>query len=215
MPKQTPIIIAVVAILLIAAGAYLVLGKKSQTPQTSSTNTTTEQKSEDSGSIKSSIKSLLGGGKNVMCTVKYPTADQSAEGTIYVSSKKMRGDFKMMVEGKSVESHMITDDTYSYSWSSMMPQGVKMKMAQIEAPTASPTSGQVDINNEVDMNCFNWGVDNSKFTPPSDIQFMDVSTMMKPASSPASGQTQQNQNSSVCDALTDPQAKSACKNAGY
>jgi len=215
MPKQAPIIIAVALIIIIAAGAYLVLGKKSQAPQTSSTNTATEQKTEDSGSVKSSIKSLLAGGKNVSCTVKYPTAQESTEGTIYVSGKKMSGDFKMMVEGKSVENHMITDETYSYSWSSMAPQGVKMKIDQEQNSNASPTSGQVDVNSEVDMKCSPWGVDNSKFTPPTNITFMDLSQMMKPAASPASQTTNQTQRTSVCDSITDPQAKAACKSSGY
>lgn len=216
MPKQAPIIIAVVAVIIIAAGAYLVLGKKSQTPQTTSTNTATEQKSEDSGSIKGSIKSLLGSNKNVMCIIK-PEVDQTAEQKVYISGNKMRGDFTMNVEGKQFESHMITDGTSAYTWSSAMPQGIKMKMDE-SFVSASPVAGQpqqVDIDKQIDMQCSPWNVDESLFNLPSDIKFLDVSSMMKPAASSASNQTQQNQGSSVCDSITDPEAKAACKNAGY
>lgn len=215
MPKQaTPIIVAIVAILLIAAGAFFVLNKKSTAPKQSNT-ASQEQKSQESGSIKNSIKSLLSQGKSVTCTVKYPSAEQATEGTLYVSGKQMRGDFKTTVNGKEMDSHMITDQTYSYSWSSATPQGAKMKIDQVEAPNASPVSGQVDTNSEVDMKCSPWGVDNSKFTPPSNINFMDISQMMKPAASPSTQSTNQNQGASPCDQITDPAAKAACKSAGY
>lgn len=218
MPKQAPIIIAVVAVILVAAGAYLALGKKSQTPETPSTTTATEQKSEDSGSIKGSIKSLLSRGKNVSCTVKYPMRESSYEGKVYVSANKMRGNFSTTVEGKQMENHMISDGMFMYSWTSGTPQGVKFKIEETQAQ-ASPVAGQseqVDIDKEVDMDCSSWSVDNSMFTPPSDVKFSDFSQMMKPASSPApGGQTQQNQGSSVCDSITDPEAKAACKSAGY
>ena len=211
MPKSTPLIAVGAAIIIaVLVGGYFFLNKKSQAPQEPSV-TSQEQKSE-TGGIKSSIKSLLSGGKNVTCTVKYPSADQTAEGKIYVSGQKMRGDFNMMVSGKAIESHMISDEAYIYSWSSEAKQGVKFKVDQTEAK-ASPTSESVDIDKEVDMDCSSWGVDNSKFSIPPDIQFTDLSEMMK--QTPASGG--QNQGSSACEAITDPAAKAACIKAssGY
>src|SRR3989344_6582040 len=210
MPKSTPLIAVGIAIIIaVLAGGYFFLNKKSQAPQESSV-TSQEQKSE-TGFLKSSIKSLLAGGKNVMCSVRYPTGDQSTEGKIYVSGKNMRGDFNMTISGKAMESHMISDGTYMYSWSSETGQGVKMKIDQTEVK-ASPTSESVDIDKEVDMDCSSWGVDNSKFTIPADIQFTDMSEIMKQTPA-AGGQSQQNQGSSVCDRITDPADKAACMKA--
>ncbi|MBI4037992.1 hypothetical protein HY382_03035 [Candidatus Curtissbacteria bacterium] len=216
MPKNTPLIAGAIAIVIaILVGGYLVMNKKS--PSTSQPTTTQEQTAEDEGIVKGSIKSLLSGGKNVTCSVKYPMGDSAYEGKVFVAGSKMRGDFTTAVEGKTMESHMISDGTYTYSWASGMPQGVKMKMDETQTQ-ASPVAGQsqqLDVEKQVDMNCSNWSVDNSVFTPPADIKFMDIGAITKPASSPAAGQTQQNQGSSICDQITDPQAKAACLGAGY
>lgn len=216
MPKQTALIAGIVAVIIIAViGGYMVLNKKSTAP--SQPTTSQEQSGQDEGIVKGSIKSLLSGGKNVSCSVKYPIGDSTSEGKVYVTENKMRGDFTTTVEGKTMESHMISDGSYSYSWVSGTPQGVKIKIDETQAK-ASPVAGQsqqVDIDAQIDMNCSSWGVDNSMFTPPADVKFTDFSSMMKPAASPASGQTQQNRGSSVCDSITDPQAKAACVGAGY
>src|SRR3989344_5588586 len=108
MPKSTPLIAVGIAIIIaVLAGGYFLLNKKSLAPQEPSV-TSQEQKSE-TGLLKSSIKSLLAGGKNVMCTVKYPMDEETAEGKIYVAGQKMRGDFNMTISGKAMESHMISD----------------------------------------------------------------------------------------------------------
>lgn len=210
MPKSTLLIIAGVALVIaVLVGGYFFLNKKAQAPEEPST--ASQEQKQETGLIKSSIKSLLSGGKNVICTVKYPDGEETAEGKIYVSGQKMRGDFNMTVSGKAMESHMISDGSYVYSWSSESGQGVKMKIDQTEVK-ASPTSESVDIDKEVDMDCSSWGVDNSKFSIPSNIQFTDLSEMMMQTPAPGG----QNQGSSVCDQITDPAAKAACmKAAGY
>jgi len=199
MPKQTLLIAGGIIVIIIIAGAgFFLLKKPAQTPQESTTVQPTQQ---EKSQTKDSIKNLLASGKNQTCTIKYPAGEQMAEGTVYVSGKNLRGDFTMTSEGKTFDSHMIQDESYLYSWSSLAPQGVKMKIAELEKVQASPTAESVDLDQEVDINCSSWSVDSSKFTPPADVNFMETGT------TPA--QTQQ-MDKTVCDQITDPQAKASC-----
>ena len=199
MPKQTLLIAgAIVAVVIIAAAGFFLFKKPTQTPQES---TITQPTQLEESQTKGSIKNLLAAGKNQTCTIKYPVGEQMGEGTVYVSGKNLRGDFTMTSAGKTFDSHMIQDETYMYSWSSLSPQGVKMKIAELEKVQASPTAESVDLNQEVDVNCSSWSVDSGKFTPPADVNFMETGT------TPA--QTQQ-LDKSVCDQITDPQAKASC-----
>lgn len=213
MSRQIQLIIAaIIVVILILAGAFYVLGKskKSQT-ETPTSQATQAPSAEQSGTIKS----LLAMGKDAACDVSYSGEGNETSGKIYVSGKKMSGDFSIkLADGKTMDSHMIQDETYIYSWSSVYPQGTKMK---VETPTASPTpasSGQPagpNLDQQVQYKCSPWGVDASKFTPPANVKFLDISTMTKTTPSqtqPASGGG--NSSSSYCDQLTDPQAKAAC-----
>src|SRR3989344_1943163 len=199
MPKQTLLITgAVVAVIIIGAAGFFLLKKPAQTPQES---TTTQPTQQEESQAKGSIKNLLAAGKNQTCTIKYPAAEQMGEGTVYVSGKNLRGDFAFTSEGKTFDSHMIQDETYMYSWSSLSPQGAKMKIAELEKVQASPTAESVDLDQEVDVNCSSWSVDSSKFTPPSDVNFTETGTTPT--------QTQK-LDPSVCNQITDPQAKASC-----
>ena len=199
MPKQTLLIAGIViAVIIVAAAGFFLLKKPAQTPQES---TTTQPTQPEESQTKGSIKNLLATGKNQTCTVKYPAGEQTGEGTVYVSEKNLRGDFTMTFEEKTIDSHMIQDETYMYSWSSLSPQGVKMKIAELEKVQASPTTESVDLDQEIDVNCSSWSVDSSKFTLPANVNFVETRTTPT--------QTQQ-LDKSVCDQITDPQSKASC-----
>ena len=199
MPKQTLLIAGgVIVVIIIGTAGFFLLKKPVQTPQES---TTTQQTQPEESQTKGSIKNLLAAGKNQTCTVKYPAGEQTGEGTVYVSEKNLRGDFTMTFEEKTIDSHMIQDETYMYSWSSLSPQGVKMKIAELEKVQASPTTESVDLDQEIDVNCSSWSVDSSKFTLPANVNFVETRTTPT--------QTQQ-LDKSVCDQITDPQSKASC-----
>ena len=199
MPKSTLLIAGgVIAVIIIGAAGFFLLKKPEQPPQES---TTTQATQPEESQTKGSIKNLLASGKNQTCTVKYPAGEQMAEGAVYVSGENLRGDFTMTSEEKTIDSHMIQDETYMYSWSSLSSQGAKMKIAELEKVQASPTTESVDLNQEVDINCSSWGVDSNKFTPPADINFVETGTIPT--------QTQK-LDKSICIQVTDPQAKASC-----
>lgn len=212
MSRQIQLAIAaVIVVLLILAGAFYVLGKSKKTQtETPASQATEAPESEQSGSIKS----LLSMGKNVACDVSYDMDQNKTSGKVYVSGGKMSGDFSITTaDGKTMDTHMIQDETYIYSWSSIAPQGTKMKIEAADAsPTAAP-SGQpasLNVDQQVKYKCSPWSVDSSKFTPPSNVQFMDISAVTKTPAVQTQPQSGGNSSSSYCDQLTDPQAKAAC-----
>jgi hypothetical protein len=211
------IIVAVIILVLIGGALYLNLGKSTTTPQDAKM---TEEKTQNAGEmIKGSLKSLFGTGKNVTCTVN--NIENDGTGTVYVSGNKLRGDFTNSADGKTIESHFIQDEQFSYLWSSEMDQGIKMK-AELgtEKSTTSdsknakaPSTETVDLNKEVDYKCSNWIVDNSKFIPPSDVKFSDMSDLMMPKITPSEEGIINKMEGSPCANLPDAESKAACEKA--
>lgn len=197
-----------------AVGAYLVFGKTSQAPQ--GTGATSGSQTQDESKTKGSIKSLLSGGRNVMCTVSYPQdSGITGSGTVYVTGNKMSNDFTMTVNNQSADGHIISDGQYLYSWSSQSSQGTKIKIDD-EGKQETQSNQNVDLDKNVDLDCSNWSVDNSKFVPPSDVTFAELNIPVSPTQNQSPGQGDGQNPSNVCDQITDPQAKAACmQQTGY
>ena len=160
------IVIGVVVLLVLGAGGYLFMNKKSPTSNT---------QTQTSG--PTSLKDLLDANLPQKCT--YP------EGTVYISGGKFRGDFTSDVSGKAVTSHMISDSTTSYIWTDDQKQGFKMTIdadAKAEAQTETDNSG-VDVNEKLDYKCGAWLPDASLFNTPSGIEFTDFSALTAPTGS--------------------------------
>lgn len=202
-----------VIVLLLLGGAYFILGKSKTTP---TAPLTANQANNQAVSEKTSLKNLLAGNRNVTCTTSYPIDEKSSSnGTIFVSGKKMRGDFNVMMNGKNTLSYMIQDGTYVYIWTADSAQGTKMKVEAVEKATGESTQKtdqNFDVNKEVDVKCSNWSVDESKFTPPSNVTFTDLSQILQkiPTSAAKKSGDSTQVPSSPCDSITDSQAKEAC-----
>jgi type II secretory pathway pseudopilin PulG len=213
-------IVAIIIILIVAGGGFFFL-KSSKTPvktQVQTNNTkAAESQSIKRNAVKGTILSLLDGGKTVSCTVNLP--DNKGNGTFYVAnSKQFAGDFTSKgTDGKDIATHMISDGTYVYIWSAAMPSGFKMKLETARNATNNAQTNQaVNLNQNVDMQCGAWTVDNSKFTVPSNIEFRDMSGFLQQAqpqvtTAPATGGTQTG--ASACDQVPAGPARTACENA--
>lgn len=83
---------------------------------------------------------------------------------------KIRGDFTATMNGQTVNTSFIGVDGYMYTWSDMLPQGMKVK-----AESAGGTSGGegIDPATPVEYACEFWSADQSKFTLPS-IEFFEI-----------------------------------------
>lgn len=218
MPKKNLLIAGAVVLLLVIAGVGFMMMSKSSGKSAEDLTVSKDSAKDTTGesTTKGSIRSLLSGGKNITCTVAYP--DNGGGGTMYIADKKMRGDFTTKdAGGKQIESHMVQDGEFIYSW--MGTQGVKMKIDT--SANASPAAGSAqqgaDLDKQQDMKCSSWSIDNSKFAVPADVKFMDATGFTGQTQT----QTQTNTNAtsnpssvqSACSAITDPAAKAACMSA--
>jgi hypothetical protein len=213
--KKTGLIIAAIVVVLLLAFGGVYLMKSAKSPTVTKTANTQTAKPQTTNSLKGTIIGLLSGGKTVNCQITYP--DNKGTGTVYVSDKKFAGDFTMKgTDGKETTGHMISDGTFMYVWSSGIPMGIKMNLADAKnAAQKAGTNQSVDINQEVNLNCSPWSPDSSKFTVPSNIQFRDMSQLLQqvPAQGTKTVTPGTQTGSSPCDQITDPTAKAACTNA--
>ncbi len=222
MLKNKVLIIVIALVILLGAGGYAYISTtKSKTPQGTSENTKTSEmmdtKASDESSITGTVLDLIRSGKNMKCTFSYDDDDAgSTQGTTYVSGQKMRGDYAVVTsKNETIESHMISDGTWMYTWGSALPQGMKMKMDTFSADETSAQDAQAvnqnikELQNKVDYKCQGWSVDNSKFELPSEIEFTDYSEFLDKlkSSMPAKG------NCSACDMIEDESAKTQCQKA--
>ncbi|PIY94388.1 MAG: hypothetical protein COX78_04535 [Candidatus Levybacteria bacterium CG_4_10_14_0_2_um_filter_35_8] len=211
--KRVGIIIAVIVLLLVGYLGY----KQYQASKTTGTPNTISESAETVGNaVKGTIQDLLLAGKSVTCTVNDETAG-GGTGIIFVSGKKMAGDFRTTVEGETTESHMITDGTYSYIWSSGQTEGVKIKVDEAKiTPGASGQPGSneaFDLKKETGLKCTPWAPDNGKFNPPTNIRFTDLSAMLKNIQQTTTTGKTTTPQGSPCDQITDAAAKAECVKA--
>ncbi len=175
---NTNAIIALVAgLVIIGGGAYYVMKSDSvAVPAGNSANETMNVQND--GAFSGSIVALSEHGGEWKCTVD--TTSQTgggqavSSGIVYVSDNKVRADFDVSVAGRgAMKAYMIADGEYVYSWSSMVPQGVKVAQAQAESSQGAATSGQgMDANTSYSYDCQPSSADASLFVPPSNVTFM-------------------------------------------
>ena len=213
------IILATAAIVLLAVSC----GKKTPHPASNQPAQESNQPAA-SQSQNTSLKDLLSLGKAQKCEVSYKMGDGSqSQGTLYIASNKVRGDFSSEVQGKTYTSHMINDGSYIYTWVDGM-NGYKFDAKYSQSTNSEDKNSQyksVDPNAKYDYSCSGWNEDSSLFMPPSNITF---SAIMNPNANggagsssgsgvKAQGSANANANAcSACDSLSG-NAKIQCKAA--
>jgi hypothetical protein len=167
---STKVIIGIIAAILIVSGGawYLSQGKAGM----GDTNTEVVESSQGAGTFAD----LLSQAGSRTCTVKTFIEEAPSTGTVYIANGKIRGDFVSMPEAMGsaeVTSHMIQADGYVYTWTDMMPQGMKMKMPEASAQGQTTTQGSVPADTRVEYSCSLWITDDTKFEPPAEVSFME------------------------------------------
>ena len=101
--------------------------------------------------------------------------------------------FRMKTTTATTENYAVSDSTYLYSWSSASKQGIKMRIPteeeakemqadvekyQATAPQFSSEDGyQAYQSQGYTVDCQAFTPSDSDFTPPTDIEFVDPSSM--------------------------------------
>ncbi len=209
------VIIGLVAAVLIAGGAWHFYSKNGGASMMM-------QGSAEEAPALGSIKELMARGSSE-CTVSNKVENSESSGTVYVGNGKMRGDFKSVTQNPAmtIESHMISDGEFIYTWSDAMPQGVKIAVSNAETAGAKQSGQQDMYNAQVNYDCDSWRVDEKKFELPSGVEFMDLGAMMQGMNAGASANAPTNgamnppsksQQCAMCDGAPEPQ-RSQCRQA--
>lgn len=205
------ILIALAAAVVIGGGIWWFAGGKDDDSASQSGQETTNF------SQASTINELLAQNENLMCTYS-GTDDQgnANSGTVYLADGRMSGNFSLRAPGEdAIASNLINDGQYQYSWQEGEDEGVKISLEQITAnqPAMDSQSDEpassVDQDEDYNFECQEWSVDESRFSPPGDVDFIDYSQQIEDA------QQAQEANSEAleeaCAQISDAEARAACE----
>lgn len=161
------IISVLVALVVVGGGAWYL-----STHQSATVATETQQTTGDTGS--STFAQFIAQGGSRSCDVTVSNPDAPASGVVFVNGNQVRADFTAKptgLKGGSVNAHVIQTDGYVYSWTDLIPQGVKVAVAGSMGAAASQG---FDVNAQVSYDCSPWVPDANKFVVPSTVTFMEV-----------------------------------------
>ncbi|MBN1168909.1 hypothetical protein JXA63_03375 [Candidatus Woesebacteria bacterium] len=181
MKKNKPLIIAA-AIIVLGVGFYLLMsGRNKQsmdTTETGSTDIASEEKTiveKFTGSLKEAI--ALGVG--MKCSYEFD--GNQYEG--YVKGENYRG---KMVNTDGQVGEIIMKDNCMWTWSEDEGQGIKTCFEEVDGQDTEEGEESVSIWDQKAMDesgisytCVPSSVADSQFTPPSNINFMDIDSMMQ------------------------------------
>ena len=197
--KNMTAVIGLLGIVILAILGYQVLGG-------SGNNIEVSQEETGEESMPKTLLGLMALGSEMKCTYSYEDETGGmTEGEVYIAGGKSRSDYMVRTaEGEDFSGSVITGDEYSYVWGSMMEEGLKMKRVdEVDQETegAQVTSDYAKLDEEMNYQCEPWVADQSKFTPPGDIEFRDLGAMMDDAKI---------QQCAMCESL-DGEARTACE----
>lgn len=163
-----------------------------------------------------SLTALLALNKNLVCTFNHEDESGRQSGTVYIAGAKMNGEFTITDNEGTSNAFMVRDDEYQYLWGDEFEQGIKFQiaaMANFEQSETGQSQEGVDMDENYDVDCDSWRADNSKFVPPSDVEFVDFTAQAQAAaemmqSLPAEGMPQID--ASICDQVPAGTAREQC-----
>lgn len=185
--------VAIVVLLVLAGGAFMLTRNSPSAPQTGNEiQSTVTPAATENPSSQTSLKDLLLSGSSQKCTYQDKSDSIDISGTSYITAGKVRSDYQTTAAGKVTAGHMIMDGKTSYIWMDGQTTGFKMTF-DVNETVSTQAAGQqsVDVSKVLDYNCSAWTTDNSLFTPPTTLKFTDFSSMMPKTDNKCS----------VCDSL--------------
>lgn len=189
----TKITIALMGILVICGGAYLFVTLKNQPRQqpVPAADQTTQQQPITEGSFvppdivantepqknegAGSFTDLMQQGKDLQCTIAYEqtTNKVSSEGTAYISKDRVRTDLSSKIAEMQIDTHVIVVDKTGYLWGGSSLANFAFKFDPTATSTQATSSSSFSLDTTVNYSCTDWVADESVFTPPADITFID------------------------------------------
>jgi hypothetical protein len=127
------------------------------------------------------IASAMKLGKSVKCV----SSQEGQTATIYMKGSQMR------MDTMPADAHGIYTADTMYTWKDKQGMMMKMedvkRMAEEAGHPARPKTQEEIIASQANVKCESASVDESMFTPPSDVQFQDMGEMLKQAEAAMKG----------------------------
>lgn len=209
MKKNTVIIIAIIVVaLLVAGGAALALLNSKPTSSTkTASNASTPNATTTTESA--SIDDLLSRNASLECTYNVVDGESTNTGVAYFSgAKDMYGEFTNKTSTSQTTAHVIRQGDTQYVWLAGSTDGYKANVAAYDPQKQAQMSQQFDPSKKYQFQCKNWTKDSSKFVPPTNVTFRDISTQLEQAGGASKTAREQ-----ACNAISNPSAKAACLSA--
>jgi len=138
-------------------------------------------------------------GRQIKCTIK----DDRTKATIYVSGDK----FRSTVVDQGEEFNTIGDGKYLYTWTPAGGSKIAYSYIEEQAEQSGEQVEGVKPDQDFDYSCRPWFPDKTKFVPPSNVDFVDMSEEIEKMKQDAKEMCP------TCDEIPDPQAAADCKKA--
>lgn len=179
------IIIGVVAVVVVGAGAYLLFGNKDngETSNSQANSSQSKEAANKNTSQEGNILSLSSGGSAKTCTFSAKTTSGSGTGTMY-SDGKGRGLMNMKIvtnEGKTVMANTLLSGEKVYSWTVTDGQsrGFIFNKSSLEKKPSSDTapstsSSKSNVSQDYKLSCAKWTVDESMLAVPTTVTFTEM-----------------------------------------
>lgn len=194
--QKVVVLCTIVAVIGIIAWFFLTKqGERSEDASGRASETTPQAPDEtrmiDDGTFvgTGSMFDILSLGRSVACTYTFNDESGEGSGTGYFDGQRMRVDSNYTQDGKTFETHMINDGTNLYSWTvssegtfAFVTQNQETDDAESDQsmPMQQGQNDSVDsLNESVEYDCRAWRAEEGAFTPPRDIEFVDMSAMFE------------------------------------
>lgn len=190
---QKAILGLVLLIVLAGAGYYWWSTAQQAEPTVDTAAQNTLVQAEEPQTGVGTWQSILAQGKDVTCefTTRDAENDVRTEGVVYVAGSRLRGDFTTTQEGQPYDMSIIRDDAYTYTWGTSPEGKMAFKFANATGTTPAATEAAsrdpFESDAEVTYSCSSWNVEDERLTPPTEIEFSDMSSMMPASAGAAPG----------------------------
>lgn len=203
---NTKLIIGIIAALaVIAAGAYLLIGRGGADKERAA--------EQDGQQMIGRFEALVRSGRSLECTFTHRDELNASSGTVYISGggERIRSDVSVTESGAGpMEVHLIRDGGYNYVWGSAMPQGIMMAVQDNESLFEAGENSPID-EETTEFDCRSWRVDESRFSLPSGVEFQDMGALMNLGAS--AGASVGAQQCTICDMIPDSDEAAECRAA--
>lgn len=212
-------VMALGALLLAGCGSKPAANQTNNTDaaagQTGNTNADQTAKPKAEETFSGSLNELMKRGQPTKCTFNYAENGSIQQGEVYISGDKARVNTTMTADGKASQVYVIKKATEYYMWGSEMPgKGTKFVFTEADEKALQEKSQTQEANKNVDFNkkgdykCGIWLADNSLFNVPANIEFTDMTSLLKDMMNQNSGMQQEI--CKMCDNLPAGAAKDNC-----